>query len=253
MEFIKNHYEKVILSIVLLGLAVVVAFLPSKMPGADDAAPSGKGAKLEPINLETNETPIKRMEQLGTVDLSTGHRLFNPVQWRRYKDGSLRKFVSENEIGQGALQILKITPLYFQLSFDGAMPPKFQFGVVRENHRNPSLRGRVPEIAGKGEKKELFKVVDFKGAIEDPTEIQLELINGENITISKEKPYKAIVGYTADLLYPPDRLPVFYGKRVGDKLIFDGDTNNIVDIESNQVVISSSSGKRTKIGFKAAP
>lgn len=253
MEFLKNHYEKVILSVVLLGLAVVVAFLPSKMPGADEALPAEKGSAMQPVDLSTNEAPIKRLEQLHSVKLSGEHNLFNPVQWRRNKDGSLKKIVAENEIGPGALQILKIYPLYFTISFDGVVPPKFQIGVTHENHKNPRMRGRIPELAAKGEKKEYYKIVDFKGPIEEPTEIQLELADGNTVTISKDKPFKAVVGYKADLRYPVDQQQLFSEKRVGDKLVFDGDTNNIVDIESNQVVVSSTSGKRTKISYKAAP
>jgi len=46
---------------------------------------------------------------------------------------------------------------------------------------------------------------------------------------------------------------VFPSKRPGDRLIFDGDTNNIVDISSNVVVLSASStGKRTMLKLNAA-
>lgn len=253
MEFLKNHYEKVVLSVVLLGLAVVVAFLPSKMPGGEEPAAGGRGAKMKPVDLATNEVPIKRLEQLQTVVWYGEHNLFNPVQWRRYKGGSLQKIVNANDVGPGALRIQRIAPLYFRITFEQMAPPKFQFTVVQQAHKNVNSRGPVPVYAVVGEKTDTFKVLGFRGPAENPTEIALELNDQKNVVISKGKPYEAVAGYTADLSYPLESRPPWMDRRVGDKLIFDSDTNNIVDISSNQVVISASSGKRTKISYKAAP
>jgi hypothetical protein len=62
-----------------------------------------------------------------------------------------------------------------------------------------------------------------------------------------------VVGYTADLSYPPEGA-TWPQRRVGDPLKFDYDTNKIVEISSNEVVLSASSGsgKRVKIKHQAA-
>jgi len=253
MEFLKNHYEKVVLSVVLLGLAVVVAFLPSKMPGGEEPAAGARGGKMKPLDLTTNEAPIKRLEQLQTVVWYGEHNLFNPVQWRRYKDMSLQKIVNANDVGPGALRILRIAPLFFRITFEQVASPKYQFTVMQQANKNVNARGPVPVYAVAGEKTDTFKVLGYKGSAENPTEIALELNDQKNVVVSKDKPYEAVAGYTADLMYPHEARPPWMDRRVGDRLIFDGDTNNIVDISSNQVVISASSGKRTKISYKAAP
>jgi hypothetical protein len=253
MEFLKNHYEKVILSVVLLGLAVAVAILPSKMPAPAETGGGGSGAKLAPLDLKTNEAPLQRLEQYQPLVLNGEHNLFNPVQWRRRPDGSLWKIVRENEVGPGALQVLKISPLHFVLSYDGFLPPKFQIGTMQETNKNPNLRAKIPVLAGVGDKTDLFKITGFNGPADAPVEVTVELNDGKTVSLSKDKPYKVVVGYTADLRYAPENLPLFREKRVDDKLLFDGDTNNIVDIASNQVVLSASSGKRTKLSYNAAP
>jgi len=91
------------------------------------------------------------------------------------------------------------------------------------------------------------------GAAEAPDALVLE-VGGlkEEATVSREKPFKTIAGYTADLAYPPQNM-TWREKRIGDSLVFDGDTNNIVEITANEVVLSASSGKRTTIKYNAAP
>jgi hypothetical protein len=254
MEFLKNHYEKVLLSLVLLGLAVTVALLPTKVQSVDASTSAAPQKPLLPLDLRTNETALTNLSALPEVVFSGSNNLFNPVQWRRKADNSLWKIISENEAGPGAVRILKTnSPLYFILSFDGISLPNYQIGVTQETNKNVNLRGKVARYGALNEKTEFFKITKVIGAPEAPDALELEVTALKELaTISKDKPFKAVVGYTADLAYPPQNM-TWREKRIGDNLVFDGDTNNIVEITANEVVLSASSGKRTTIKYNAAP
>jgi hypothetical protein len=254
MEFLKNHYEKVILSVVLLGLAVVVAILPMKVPsGVLEVDTTTPRNKVVPLDLKTNEIALLRLEKYKPLSLTGAHNLFNPVQWRRLPDMSLMKITSENQVGPGAVRINKISPLYFILSYEGYNPPRFQIGVTQEAHKNANLRGRMITYAQLNEKNEYFTITDAAGPTENPTELTLLLNDRKTATLTKDKKYQAVAGYTADLGYPPENRS-WLQRRIGDQFTIDQgqETNKIVDISSNEVVLSSSSGKRTKIKYQAA-
>jgi hypothetical protein len=89
---------------------------------------------------------------------------------------------------------------------------------------------------------------------ETPVEFVLELIESkEEIVVSRDKPFVAVAGHMADLRYEPEKLS-FARKRVGDALIFAGDTNKIVAItETNITVAATSNTKRTTITYQPAP
>ena len=62
-----------------------------------------------------------------------------------------------------------------------------------------------------------------------------------------------VAGYSVDLKYDPERL-TFLGKRIGDSLVFGGDTNKIVAMtETNVTVQATSTTKRTTVAYAPAP
>lgn len=252
MEFLKNHYEKILLSAVLLGLAVAIAILPMRVPSAgEDGGTNAPPTKFRPVDNRTNEVALANLEGLQPVVFSGVHNLFSPVEWRRTnKDGPLWKIDREGLVGLGALMVKKITPRFLILSYDGYNAPKFQIGVLQQS-KNPDAKNPTPVFAALNEKKEFFTVLATKGPPDNPTELSLELHDGKKTTLAKDKPYQEVMDYTADLVYPHDNVPPFFRQKVGDKLRFDGDTNIVVEINSNEVVVSASSGKRKTI--KAAP
>ncbi len=254
MQFLKNHYEKVALSLVLLLLAVAVAMLPARVTPVDSAAQPTANKAVAVVNLSTNEQALSNLQSQASVQLAGDHNTFNPVLWRRKADGSLWKITSQNEVGPGAVRILKTnTPLYFMLSYEGVNLPNYQIGVTQETNKNVNLRGKVPKYARVGEKTEFFKILKVVGQPESPEGLVIEVSEVKDpVTISREVPYKAVAGYTADLAYPPQNL-TWRERRAGDSLVFEGETNNIVDISADEVVLSASSGKRTTIKYNAAP
>jgi hypothetical protein len=252
MEFLKNHYEKILLSVVLLMLAVVAALLPSKTKTSLSlpSEPANKNA-FQPLDLTTNKEAMTRLEQMARLDWTGSHNLFNPVKWRRRPDGRIEKIELRSQEGPQALEILKISPLYYTLSFDGVVGSannlRYQFGLIREAEKNPSSRRKITTFATQGEKTEHFTLRDIKGPAEGPDEIRLELTNGVAVSVSKGAPFKRVDGYIVDLRYPPED-KTFNDRRRGDTLVLGGETNNIVAIFADKVVLSANStGERTTV------
>ena len=98
MDFLKKHYEKLVLSIVLLAVAVA-AFLLTVQVGnvkqtlADQLQQKivKKGAVLPPINLSTNQAIATRAAARIKVVLDGPHNTFNPGSWEKTPDGLRRK------------------------------------------------------------------------------------------------------------------------------------------------------------------
>src|SRR5882724_5492339 len=98
MDFLKKHYEKVLLGVVLLGLAVALAFLPFKIASEKANLESAREALIQrPVKPLTNldltvpEAALKRVAASFGIDLSTSNKVFNPVPWQRAADNHLIK------------------------------------------------------------------------------------------------------------------------------------------------------------------
>ena len=108
MEFLKNNYEKVILSVVLIGLAIAAVFLLTSVDSEKRSleeiesgiiATRPKG--LKPVDLSTNETALQRLLKPPSLRLVGEHNLFNPVTWKKMPDGRLLALRTGRELGQG--------------------------------------------------------------------------------------------------------------------------------------------------------
>src|SRR5438876_1582092 len=148
MEFLKNNYEKVILSVVLLGLAVAAVLLLTWVGNEKRALEEIEQGiiqvppkPLKPVDLSTNEMVLQRLVKASNLRLSGDHNLFNPVQWQRMPDGRLIPLRTGREIGAGALSVIHITPLYLKIEYEGAGGSgdvlQYRFRVTREAEKTP--------------------------------------------------------------------------------------------------------------------
>ena len=111
MDFIKKHYEKIVLSVVLLSLAVGAALLPLKVSDVrqnlEDTQAGltvrSKPKLFKPVDLTTNEIVVKRSLNVKPFDFATPHNIFNPVEWRKKPDGGLIKMETGTEAGGGRI------------------------------------------------------------------------------------------------------------------------------------------------------
>src|SRR5436190_11655360 len=142
MDFLKKHYEKIVLGLVLIGLAGAVAFLPFKIhTERADLAESVKKVierKVQPLtnlNLSASEAALKRVTTPVLIELGASNRVFNPMPWQKAVDGRLIKLDKKN-IGPPAVVVTKNTALYLTLTFDSTTVlesgPKYLIGVQRE-------------------------------------------------------------------------------------------------------------------------
>jgi hypothetical protein len=260
LKFFKKHYEKVLLSVVLAVLAIATIFLLMRV--SEERAALDEVTSMDPargsrplgtMDLSTNEMVLGRLRRPEPVELIDAHNLFNPVPWKRLADGNLIKLATGNEIGAGALEIVRTSPLMLRVSYEGPVVRETQtshrFRVTREAHREPRKRAPTPaEVTRVGESHQVLVLREMRPSVAEPNEFVLEMIDERRtITVSADAPFEDVDGYMVDLRYPPEK-QVFPNKRVGDRLVFAGDTHTIVAIEADSVTVeASSNGKRTTI------
>lgn len=270
MQFLKKHYEKVLLSIVLLGLAAAAAALPWQVSHERDRLEEigrnltvkVKAKPFKPLDdwLSTNRTVLARIESPLNVELSGTHNLFNPVPWKKLPNGGLIPIRSGDEIGPGAVKIVQIHELNLNVTFAETIPPttpgdptKYRVIVENETEHNPRPNPRTTSL--KTPRNDLFELLSVQGDANDPTALVIKLKDDyEAITVAKDKPYSRPIGFAADLVYPPGKQK-FDNKRPKDQIKLDEDpeTYKIVAITRNEVVLSADSNKRrTVIKYNSA-
>jgi len=242
----------------LLGLAAAAALMPLKVAqerekeeARKDSIKNPKGIKeLQPVDLSSNVIVLARLEKPPRLNYDGDHKIFNPVRWQKGPDGSIYK---KEEAGPSALQIVEISPLRLQLKFEEVIPPpdpkekiRYRLSVLNELQR-PGARSGIPRDAGVREKNNMFTIEDVIGAPEDPKELQVMLPNDKSpVTVSREKPYERVLGYSADIRHPIEKRE-WKNQKVGDELNFGGETYKIVAITQNEIVLSAKSNKKQTV------
>ena len=264
MDFVKKHYEKILLSVVLLGLMGVLVFMlyliPSDRQRLADirlSIISHAVKPLDPLDL-TRETNVSaRLQSPYKLDFSTTNKLFNPVPWQRKADGML---IKGSQAGPTAAVVTKITPLCLILTLDSIETNEFGARYVISMERQaavlPAQRGKRQHYASVGEKNETFTIADVNGSPGNPAQLKLILQltdTGERATLSKDKPFRRTDGYSADLKYDLEGKK-WQGQRIGADLKFAGDDNIIVAINQDTVILlARSNQKKTTLTYSPGP
>jgi hypothetical protein len=263
MDFLKKHYEKVLLGVVLFALAAAVAFLPFKIASERDkldemirTVTNPNPKPLTNLDLAGPEGMLKRMAVPAQVDFSVPNRLFNPTPWQKSPDGALILMNSTN-IGPQALVVVKRVPLYLTISLDDVTVTdagtRFKVGVEKEASANPRDWRTKESYCKVGDKNDTFAVREAKAVPGSGTNVTLTLeLNdtGERVAISREKPFKRIDGYKVDMKYPPEKANFRPGLRVGATISFNGEDYNIVAITEDEVILSAKSNqKKTTVKY----
>jgi hypothetical protein len=203
---------------------------------------------LVPLDLTAESNTVQRLQLPCQLDFETTNKLFNPVEWQRAVDGALIKIESGNEVGAGAVMVTHLTPLYFILTLDSAETNEFGaryiIGVERQAAALAWRRVKRQHYASVGEKNEAFTITTVQGPPANPTGLILQLTDsGEMATLSKDKPFRRVDAYMADLRYAPEGKN-WQDQRVGDDLKFAGDDYIIVAINRNELVLSAKSNQK---------
>lgn len=253
MDFIKKHYEKLVLSIVLLAVAVAAFLLTVEVGNVKQTLAEQlqqkivrKGAPLAPLNLTTNEAAAARAAARVKVTLDGDHNTFNPGGWEKGGEGLRRK---PGKAGLAGLTITRVIPLNLVLTFKGVAgtdeSPRYQFTSVREFEKVPSKRQPSTTSLTAGEKGPVIQLIEVKGSKQDPSELICELVETrERFVLTKDKPFRKTFGYAADLKSEGKDFP---NKRVDDPIVLSGVTYKIVAIGKDEIVVSAPNQVRTTI------
>jgi hypothetical protein len=268
MEFIKRNYEKIILSLVLIGLVGVLALMPvviildrAKMDDLRRIYLPKKPVALPALDMSRQDKVIERLKSPYELDFSATNKLFNPVQWQKSPDGRLIKIVKGTEVGPGAVVVAKITPLYYIIALVSAdtngLAPRYSMSIEDQTAPVASQRRKRLHYVSKGEtvrdlmvpgKNEGFTLLDVKGPPDNPDEMVVRLADtGEMAKLSKSQPFRRADGYAADLRYDPERNNTTVnaaGLRLGAYMRFADDEYNIIAIDKNDVILLAQSNQK---------
>jgi hypothetical protein len=259
MDFLKKNYEKILLGAVLLGLALAAAGLPfaldrekAALEEMDRALP--RPILYAPINLATQQMALARMKSPPKLVLAGQHNTFNPVVWKLTPKGDLVKLPPGSE-GAEALKVTAINPLMLEIRFNRATGSGYFFTILREVNNPKGSKQTVERFVNVGVKSEApFILKELKAAQDGSQSFVIELADTKEIvTITKEKPYSRIDGYSANLRYELENKN-WLNSRAGEEMVFDGARHKIIEITSSQVRIQSiSTQKQTTLLLPGFP
>ncbi len=280
MEFLKNHYEKIILSAVLVGLvaaAVVLAVQAMTMLSHVKVGGAGGGnigPKVAQVAASNYLATIQSAQAPASVNFDRGHKIFNPYKvLQRASDNEL--FTSE-DFGVHKLVIQEIKPLYLRLypRVGGSTNrPSLYLYVTPEYESRSYARSVLRSVTSPVNRPQRISIGNTRGitaaknlllmvtnvigdVATDPTDVRIE---GElsmdnfgttNISLTMSNEWRMIIEYSASVIYPPENKQ-YPDLRVGSPMYFFNDTNTVMEIQEDSVTIKEeSSEKRTTISIR---
>jgi hypothetical protein len=261
LEIGRQHYEKVLLSLVLIGLggAVYYLYLASQKENkkiqeymrTQEERPV-KGVRV--ADLTSFQEVEKRLANPPAISLSAPHNLFNPVKWQKRPDGTLFKIESGKEIGPSALSVAAIRPLHMIISVDRPASSGFWMVITNETISPGRPGHRFPQFVSLTATNTRVFVLREVRPPDDPKEWIVELLDSaEKVTITKEQPYQQVIAHEADLKYDAENR-LIPKVRAGQKIRLSGEEYNIVAINAKEVLLSAvSNDRRFAIPLASSP
>jgi hypothetical protein len=263
MQFLKTNYEKVLLSIVLLGLAIAAATLPLQVANVRAELEETrrtltvrvKPKPFQPADewLANSRQTVARLQTPLDLELAGGHNLFNPVPWRRV-DNRLIPIRDDSYFGPGAVKITQIRDLFLTVALDGidqSEPPRYRVSVLNETDSNPRPDTRTVSTASP--RNNLIELVGVEGPPAEPDALVLKVRGFDHaIRVAPGQKFQRVVGHAADLTYENTR-QTWSNQRVGRtiRLNDQGENYKIVAIKHNEVVLESPAKKKTTLKHDA--
>jgi len=259
MQFLKKHYEKILLGAVLAGLIGVLVFMLFYIAADKEAMEQNVNSLINPsvkplkdLDLTTNGMALARFQSPYVLDFETGNKVFNPFEWQKTSDG---RMVRKASLGAQLAVVTSITPLYLILSLDSIVTNEFGaryvVGVTRQAAPMASKRGKQQRFVSAGDKpNDTFALLEVKGAAENPTALVLKLVDsGDVVTLTRDKPFLRVDAYMADFRYDPEK-KVFRSRRSGDRVSFGGTDYLVAEVNQNELILADQSNqKKTSLPF----
>ena len=259
MQFLKKHYEKILLGVVLAGLIGVLVFMlfyiaadKAKMEETRIGLINPPAKPLPDLDLTPKDAAVTRLQSPYVLDFETGNKLFNPGDWQKTLDGQL--VPKGNRTGAQVAVVTNIAPLFLVLTLDSVLTNgvdvRYVIGVEKQAAATAAKRHRQQRYASKGDKNDTFELLQVNGAPENPDALLLKVLDtGETATVTHDKPFRRVDAYVADLRYDPEKR-AFHGLRTGAKVSFNGTDYTVDEIDQNEVVLEDQSNqKKTPLPF----
>lgn len=261
MDFLKKHYEKVLLGVMLAGLIGGLVFMLLYI-NSDQQAMAEKGSnltnpKVKPLpNLDMTilDGTINRAQEPFTLDLENSNRLFNPLEWQKSLDGQ-GLILKTLRTGPQVVVVTNISPLYTLVWLDSVMTNdmgvRYVIKIQRQGAAQRSKRMVSSQYVSVGDKPNSdFTLLSVKGPPENPEDLELKLAdNNQIVHISKTYTNRETVAYAADFRYDPERYAA-HGCRTGEKLRFGGGQYTVDEVNQNELILEDQSNhKKTSLPF----
>ena len=256
-EVCRIHYEKIILCLVLVGLAGAVVYLSGASTKEEEKIADflrdigrRKENPVKPSDMAHFSAVMQLAQTPPQLEYGGTHNLFNPVRWQRnLKDGTMIKSPKGSEIEH--IFPAAIRPLNFTIAFDRVAGPGYWITIT--NEVAPTLpQRRISQYFTSGSTNTKVIILrEVKGPPEDPAEWVLELKeSGERVSITKEKPFVRAEAYEADLRSKIEPNKVYNKQRAGMTVRFQSEDYKIFDIKANEVILLAPNDKKYTIPYK---
>lgn len=250
------HYEKIILSVILLALLAAAALLPFRVSQnremirqALELETRTKKKERESLDASAYEDVLKRERTNPKLLLSGDHNVFNPVVWKKGPNNKLIKVVRGDEDGPGGLHVAQIRPLNLSIEFEGVVTNgdnlRYKFGILDESKGRRSRTTRTYAL-NSAAKNDLVIVTRVNGAPDNPTSVEFRFQDStETATVSKEQPFQKVAGYEADLVHDKlgANLKNLRAKQT-QPVRLGAQSYNIVAIKKDEVTVQSVASKK---------
>jgi hypothetical protein len=234
---------------------VNIAVLPTNIaPASVTVAATGAAPLSYQWNFVTNAVTPDSPSNVNFAVVANGT---NPLSYQWYHAPNDTTGVTNP--GPEGLILTRLAPLYMTLALEGvttnlaygrryliSVSPRYIISV--EDAAAPTPGQRIKRqfycsIGSESNPRQPFTLRDVQGPADNPT-VVLELnATKDSVSMDKDRPFRAVRGYAADLKYGPED-KTWVNKRVGSALAFDGDEYEIVAITRTEVVLRQTSNNK---------
>ena len=187
MDFLKKHYEKVLLGVMLAAMIGVLVFMVFYIAADKDAMNNERNSLLtRPAHALTNldttvlDGAMLRSKSPFDLDLESTNKLLNPMEWQKALDGTL--IMAAKKTGLLVAVVTNIAPLYLILSLDSVTTNEIGATYVvlleKQAAAAPALRRPMRHYLSKDDKpnpKDPVVLLAVKGPPENPEALNLKL------------------------------------------------------------------------------
>lgn len=273
MQFLKKHYEKIILMVVLAGLLGAAIFLLLQVRSIQEStadegqAETGKKAEKEPAERYTNL--IFQIKNPVSLDLAT-HHVFNSHTWfiKSNPPSPEAIWIQGTNIGPAKLQVLKLAPLLWMVDAKAGIATErtnFSLIMLRQDDPRPAMRRPITKSVEIGRTNKLDD--SFQAVLKSATGLNSTntaqfvvdiFIAGRapvtDYVIRPGFPFRMTNSYSADLIYPPNPVPPLKPDlRMNDTIVIEGEPYKILEIRETGITVESvKTQKRTTVPVSPA-